>query len=127
MNGKPMRHLGLVMKSGGVGVLVCLFSGCSSPESIARAPRKMDQAVPTSSLVMPSARTLEVLGPQGLISDEMHVMNTRKDMLLGADLPPVAVPVNLSQVYIRDQQWILNGRPWENYMQTTRSLQLKSR
>ena len=39
-------------------------------------------------------------------------MNTRKDVLLGADLPPVAVPVNLSQVYIRDQQWIL-GRPWE--------------
>jgi hypothetical protein len=121
-----MRHVGII-KSGGVGILVCLFSGCSSTEPIARAPQKMDQRVSASSLVMPSAQTLEVLGPQGLISDEMHVMNTRKDTLLGADLPPVAVPVNLSQVYIRDQQWILNGRPWENYMQTTRSLQLKSR
>ena len=86
MNGKPMRHVGII-KSGGVGVLVCLFSGCSSTEPIARAPQKMDQRVSASSLVMPSAQTLEVLGPQGLISDEMHVMNTRKDTLLGADLP----------------------------------------
>lgn len=126
MNGKPIRHLAIIIGCS-MGLLIFLLSGCSSIESVPRVSETKRQHVPVSSLVMPSAQTLEVLGPEGLISSEMHAMNMRKDMLLGADLPPVAVPVNLSQVYIRDQQWILNGRPWENYMQTTRSLQLKSR
>lgn len=110
-----------------VGLLVICLMGCvQSKPRLSVSPQAAQEATVTP-LVMPSAATLEVLGPEGLISDEMRVMNFRKDVLLGADLPPVAVPVNLSQVYIRDQQWILNGRPWENYLQTTRSLQLKSR
>jgi hypothetical protein len=126
MNGKPIRHLAIIIGCS-MGLMIFLLPGCSSIESVPRVSETKRQQVPVSSLVMPSAQTLEVLGPEGLISSEMHAMNMRKDRLLGADLPPVAVPVNLSQVYIRDQQWILNGRPWENYMQTTRSLQLKSR
>ncbi len=126
MNTTPFRRLRIATNCS-LGLLIVVLSGCSSIESTPRTPQKKLKQAAASPLVMPSAQTLQVLGPGGLISDEMHVMNTRKDVLLGADLPPVAVPVNLSQVYIRDQQWILNGRPWENYMQTTRSLQLKSR
>jgi hypothetical protein len=127
MNGKLIRHLG-TLNVCSLGLLVVCMGGCSSsPKPGPRASEPMPQQVTVAPLVMPSAETLEVLGPEGLISNEMYAMNLRKDVLLGADLPPVAVPVNLSQVYIRDQQWILNGRPWENYLQTTRSLQLKSR
>ena len=127
MNGKLIRHIG-TLNVCSLGLLVVCMAGCSSsPKSSPRASERMPQQLAIAPLVMPSAETLEVLGPDGLISDEMHAMNLRKDVLLGADLPPVAVPVNLSQVYIRDQQWILNGRPWENYLQTTRSLQMKSR
>ena len=126
MNGMLIRHFG-TLNACSLGLLVFCMAGCNgSLKPSPRASEPMPKQV-AASLVMPSAETLDVLGPEGLISNEMHVMNMRKDVYLGADLPPVAVPVNLSQVYIRDQQWILNGRPWENYLQTTRSLQLKSR
>ncbi|MBG84378.1 MAG: hypothetical protein CMJ40_07530 [Phycisphaerae bacterium] len=126
MNGKLIRHF-RTLNICGLGLLVCGMAGCHSGHKSSSHVSEPIASQVAAPLVMPSAQTLEVLGPEGLISNEMHAMNLRKDVLLGADLPPVAVPVNLSQVYIRDQQWILNGRPWENYLQTTRSLQLKSR
>ncbi|MEE2908116.1 MAG: hypothetical protein VX527_09850 [Planctomycetota bacterium] len=107
------------------GLVATLAGGCTSLKSACTAGGNPFQPAPP--LVLPSSATLNTLGPEGLLSTEMKVLNSRKDVMLGADLPPAIAPVNVSQVYIRDQQWILNGRPWENYLQTTRSLQLRSR
>ena len=107
------------------GILLTLSTGCSGVRAVSVADGSLHQPAPP--LVLPSTATLEVLGSNGLQSREARILNARKDVMLGADLPPAVAPVNLSQVYIRDQQWILNGRPWDNYLQTTRSLQLRSR
>ena len=111
-----------------MGAAMSLVGGCatSSPASSATRPAET-RNFSAPPLVLASSATLEVLGQGGLTSAEMQLFNARKDFELGADLPPAVAPVNISQVYIRDQQWILNGRPWENYMQTTRSLQMRSR
>ncbi|MBG79871.1 MAG: hypothetical protein CMJ39_04065 [Phycisphaerae bacterium] len=117
-------------------MLVCLLTGLSMSMaggcSASRIASSSDHQVESREyspppLVLASRATLEVLGSGGLTSAEMDLFNSRKDFGLGADLPPAIAPVNVSQVYIRDQQWILNGRPWDNYMQTTRSLQMRSR
>ena len=108
--------------------LTMMFGGCVGPgvaPSVTRTVATPEYAPPP--LVLASAATLEVLGQGGLTSSEMDLFNSRKDFSLGADLPPAMAPVNISQVYIRDQQWIVNGRPLENYRQTTRSLQMRSR
>ena len=110
----------------GLAAFLWAVAGCQAPTAPVEAIRTV-HARPVAPLVMPSAATLAALGEDGLLCAEMQVLNSRKDIDLGADLPPAVAPVNLSQVYIRDQQWILNGRPWENYFQTTRSLQLRSR
>ena len=108
--------------------LAMMVGGCVGPgvaPSAARTAAPRDHAPPP--LVLASTATLEVLGQGGLTSSEMDLFNSRKDFSLGADLPPAMAPVNVSQVYIRDQQWIVNGRPLDNYRQTTRSLQMRSR
>lgn len=107
------------------GLLAAVAGGCAGVKSSCLAGGSQHRPAPP--LVLPSSATLEVLGSDGLVGIEMEVLNSRKDVMLGADLPPAVAPVNISQTYIRDQQWILNGRPWENYLQTTRSLQLRSR
>ena len=120
-NRKNRVMIGLLMG----GLLGVIAGGCTGVKSACTAGGSHFQPAPP--LVLPSSATLEILGSEGLLSTEMQVLNSRKDVLLGADLPPAVAPVNLSQVYIRDQQWILNGRPRDNYLQTTRSLQLRSR
>ena len=108
------------------GIMVVASAGCSTVQSACVAAGK-STASPPPPLVLPSAATLALLGAEGLQSNDARILNSRKDVMLGADLPPAVAPVNVSQVYIRDQQWILNGRPWDNYLQTTRSLQIRSR
>jgi hypothetical protein len=108
--------------------LAMMVGGCVGPgttPSVARTVAPREYSPPP--LVLASTATLEVLGQGGLASSEMQLFNLRKDFSLGADLPPAMAPVNISQVYIRDQQWIVNGRPLDNYRQTTRSLQMRSR
>lgn len=129
LNSQSLRRTYLV----GLGAVftMAVVTGCSSAPSA--SPTRAESVVRTDAearpkappLVIPSSKTMDVLGDRGLLAAEVAVYNGRNDSLLGADLPPAIAPVNLSQVYIRDQQWILNGRPWENYMQTTRSLQIR--
>ena len=119
--GRKQLSMGLM----GVGLIMAMAAGCTRVKTVSVADGHLDRPAPP--LVLPSNATLELLGANGLQSTEFRILNSRKDVMLGADLPPAVAPVNLSQVYIRDQQWILNGRPWDNYQQTTRSLQLRSR
>jgi hypothetical protein len=109
--------------------LVLLAAGFSSAGCQSRDALSQPQVVkktshfPSIELVMPGPALVDLAGPDGWPAGEMDLLNHRRNESLGADRLPVMASVNEAEVWVWDQQWILNGRSMENYLRSTRSIQ----
>jgi hypothetical protein len=101
-------------------------AGCQSNQAggVAESPRFQVSPL-KSQLVMPGPVLIDLAGPGAWPAGELNILNHRRNEALGADRLPLMASVNMAEVRVWDQQWILNGRSRENYLRSTRSIQTR--
>ncbi|MDG2200719.1 MAG: hypothetical protein P8K80_06015 [Phycisphaerales bacterium] len=101
-------------------------AGCQSNQAggVAESPRSQVSPL-KSQLVMPGAVLIDLAGPGAWPAGELNTLNHRRNEALGADRLPLMAAVNMAEVRVWDQQWIINGRSMENYLRSTRSIQTR--
>ena len=105
-----------------LGMLV--LGGCKAGQEVHKVTAvERDTAGLSFSLVMPGEPLVDLVGLQAWPAGEMNELNHRRNDALGADRIPLMASVNLAEIRVWDQQWILNGRSLENYLRSTRSIQ----